>query len=113
MTQTGWIIASAIAVTTLVLCVLLWNALARYVNLVLQTPKWFVVVCFILFPPAFVAFLVGLIPYNRGIDKEFNKIREGVLETLWERNPPSPHIKGDEKTRRLIAMKRRQLGYED
>lgn len=113
MTQTGWIITSAIAVATLLLCVLLWSALARYVNLVLQTPKWFVVVCFILFPPAFVAFVIGLIPYKRSVEKEFNEIRDGAIETFWNKNPPSPHIKGDERTRRLIAIKRRQLGYED
>lgn len=115
MTSTGWTIVGLTVLATLILAVLLalfaWRFLARYVDLVLQAPKWFVVVAFILFPPAFVAFLVGLIPYARWVARTDKELAGELEEHMWQLFPPSEHIKGDEKTRREVAKKRRALGY--
>ncbi|RIY41891.1 hypothetical protein [Neopusillimonas maritima] len=118
MADTNWLTALYIAggLLLLALCCavlfLAWHWLARYVGFILRAPKWLVVVCFILFPPAFVAFLIGLIPYTIWVEKEDKKFWKEFMEFFWEQYPPSEHIKGDEKTRRQIATKRRQLGYD-
>lgn len=106
---TGGLLLLAISCALLFLA---WHGLARYVNFIIGAPKWLVVVCFILFPPAFVAFLIGLIPYSLWVQKVDKEFEEELTEFLWKRYPPSEHIKGDEKTRREIAKKRRQLGYD-
>lgn len=116
MTSTGWAIVALVMIVTLLLTIAIavfaWRLLARYVNFVLQAPKWLVVVCFLLFPPAFIAFLVGLIPYSQLVARADKEFSDGLTVFMWKQYPPATHIKGDEKTRREIALKRRALGYD-
>lgn len=117
MTTTGWIVVGVGLAVTLAVCAALavfaWKLLARYVDWVFQAPKWIVVVGFILFPPAFIAFLVGLIPYSRWVEKSDKAFVAGVMEEYWAQHPPSDRLTGDEKTRREVTLQRRKLGYPD
>ena len=111
-----WLAGGAI-LAVLILCVFLGllarNLLLRYVDVVLGAEKWFVAVCFILFPPAFVAFVVGLIFWAMREKKTEKELVAGVTDIYWERNPPSERLRGDEKTLRAAAAARRKLGYDD
>jgi hypothetical protein len=111
-----WLAGGAI-LAVLFLCVLLGllarNLLLRYVDVVLGAEKWFVAVCFILFPPAFVAFLVGLVFWAMREKKAEKDLVRDVTDIYWERNPPSERLQGDEETRRAVAVARRKLGYDD
>lgn len=115
MTSTGWTIVGVVLLVTFILSIIaalfVWRALKLYVDLVLQSPKWLVIVGFLLFPPAFIVFLVGLIPYSQWVARTDKEFADGLLEHTWQLFPPPKRIKGDEKTRREITKKRRQLGY--
>jgi membrane protein implicated in regulation of membrane protease activity len=115
MTSIGWTIAGFALLATLILTVLLamfaWRLLARYVDFVLQLPRWIVIVAFLLFPPALIFFIVGLIPHARWVARTDKELAGELEEHMWQLFPPSEHIKGDEKTRREVAKKRRALGY--
>lgn len=111
-----WLAGGALLVVLLacaVLAVVARRLLLSYVDFVLECPKWLVVVCFILFPPALIAFLVGLILWSMREEKAEKDLVKGVTESLWAQRPPGEHIKGDEKTRRAVAANRRKLGYDD
>jgi hypothetical protein len=115
MTSTEWTIVGFAVLATLILTVLLasfaWRLLVRYVDFVLQLPRWIVIIAFLLFPPAFVVFIAGLIPYARWVARTDKELAGELEEHMWQLFPPPEHIKGDEKTRREVAKKRRALGY--
>jgi hypothetical protein len=117
MTTTGWVLIVTALVVALLICVVIvsfaWRTLALFADMVFRAPKWLVVVGFVLFPPAFVAFLIGLIPYSRWVDRTNRELAEGVIETYWAQHPPPERVKGDEALRRSITTQRRKLGYPD
>jgi len=111
-----WLVGGVFLVVLLVCAFLALFAkrfLLSYVDFVLECPKWLVVVCFVLFPPAFIAFLAGLVFWSMREAKAENDLVKGVTEIYWQQNPPTDQIQGDEKTRRAVASARRKLGYDD
>lgn len=102
MSDGGWaILALVLAVVALfvaVLVVALWRSLARYVEFVWSFPIWLIVLLFVLFPPAFIVFVIGLVPYSQLVKKQDKEFLDGLKEHVRQVLPPSEHIKGDEKT---------------
>ena len=117
MTTATWVTIGvallAVIVLVIFIAVVAARSFTRYVSFILTTPKWLVVTGFLIFPPAFVLFLVGLLPYSYYLNKADKEFYDGLNEYMWERFPPPDHIKGDEETRRKITMDRRNLGYYD
>lgn len=117
MTTSTWVIVGVALLITIVLAIFVAIVASKtvtwYVALILATPKWLVVTGFLIFPPAFVLFLVGLFPYSYYLNKADKEFYDDLNEYMWERFPPPDHIKGDEETRRKITTERRKLGYYD
>lgn len=102
MSDSGWtILALVLAVVALfiaVLVVALWRSLARYVEFVWSFPIWLIVLFFVLFPPALIVFVVGLVPYSQLVKKQDKEFLEGLENHVRQALSTSEHIKGDEKT---------------
>lgn len=99
ITTTGWVLIALLAFVLLSVLVgvalFLSRLLVVYVGWIHQLPLLIVIPAFLLFPPAFFAYLLGLIPYGRASDKAAKEFAEQVKANLRARQTTAQSSNAD------------------